>query len=94
MGGTIGFTPWRVPINTFLCIVFACDLIFTQVSVEREIKGRMSVPWWRILTSKAMAALTICSWCSAWGVGTIATLTPSYIGGVLHFNLEDVSKPI
>nr|BAN21445.1 sodium-dependent phosphate transporter [Riptortus pedestris] len=50
---------------------------------------RGDVPWKKILTSGPVIALTITMWCACWCTWTIITLTPTYINGVLRFNLQD-----
>ncbi|CAH1402187.1 unnamed protein product [Nezara viridula] len=53
-----------------------------------ETMRKLPVPWKKILTSVPVITLTITQFCSSWGFWTIGTLTPSYMSGVLHFDIE------
>lgn len=57
---------------------------------QKEVQEKMSkVPWKQILTSGPVLTISLTSWCSAWGVWTLITLTPTYISDVFGFNLGD-----
>nr|XP_024214643.1 probable anion transporter 6, chloroplastic [Halyomorpha halys] len=53
-----------------------------------ETMRKLGVPWKKILTSVPMITLTITHWCNSWGFWTINSLTPTYMNGVLHFEVE------
>lgn len=54
-----------------------------------ETMRTLPVPWKKILTSVPVIVLTITQWCSSWGFWTIGTLTPTYMNGALHFDVEN-----
>ncbi|XP_014285184.1 putative inorganic phosphate cotransporter [Halyomorpha halys] len=49
---------------------------------------KLAVPWKKILTSVPMIMLTVTHWCNSWGFWTLSSLTPTYMNGVLHFEVE------
>ncbi|XP_066906582.1 putative inorganic phosphate cotransporter [Halyomorpha halys] len=53
-----------------------------------ETMRKLPVPWKKILTSVPVITLTITHWCNSWGYWTISSLTPTYMNGVLHFDVE------
>ncbi|XP_014285182.1 putative inorganic phosphate cotransporter [Halyomorpha halys] len=53
-----------------------------------ETMRKATVPWKKILTSVPMIMLTITHWCNSWGYWTLSSLTPTYMNGVLHFEVE------
>ncbi|XP_014285185.1 putative inorganic phosphate cotransporter [Halyomorpha halys] len=57
-------------------------------SVRIGTMRKLPVPWKKILTSVPVIMLTITHWCNSWGYWTITSLTPTYMNGVLHFDVE------
>lgn len=55
---------------------------------------KLPVPWKKILTSVPVIVVTVTQWCSSWGFWTIGTLTPTYMNGALHFDVESVSTTL
>ncbi|XP_046680590.1 putative inorganic phosphate cotransporter [Homalodisca vitripennis] len=48
----------------------------------------MSTPWKAVATSVPVWALMFCHLCNNWGYWTIATMLPSYVSKVLHFDIQ------
>ncbi|CAH1402186.1 unnamed protein product [Nezara viridula] len=53
-----------------------------------ETMRKLPVPWKKIITSVPVLILTITHWCNSWGYWTINTLTPTYMNGVLRFDVQ------
>lgn len=55
----------------------------------QEYSKNVDVPWKQIFTSKPVIAMTFCAWCCYWSGWTLSLLTPSYINGVLKFEVDE-----
>lgn len=76
--------------------ISANELQYIQTSLERHTGQRSSrvqrlrTPWKDILTSRAFYALLIVGAASHWSTGTLCSYIPSYLDGVLKFNMKAV----
>ncbi|XP_014246507.1 putative inorganic phosphate cotransporter isoform X2 [Cimex lectularius] len=52
-------------------------------------KERTSPPWGDIITSRPLWALLVVHMAQNWGFWTLLTMIPSYIKGVLNFNIQE-----
>ncbi|GFR07831.1 hypothetical protein TNCT_274031, partial [Trichonephila clavata] len=57
-----------------------------QVNVANDQKT--PVPWKKVFTSRAVWAIAIVTFCSAWGFTTLLTKLPTYLEVVLHVSIQ------
>lgn len=59
-------------------------------SIPGNSNKKKSIPWCHILKSIPFASIVITHCAANWGYYTLQTEMPSYINGVMHFNLTSV----
>ncbi|GFU71881.1 hypothetical protein TNCV_1628221 [Trichonephila clavipes] len=57
-----------------------------QINVANDQKT--PVPWKKVFTSRAVWAIAIVTFCSAWGFTTLLTKLPTYLEVVLHVSIQ------
>ncbi|XP_071644120.1 putative inorganic phosphate cotransporter isoform X1 [Temnothorax longispinosus] len=61
----------------------------TEAKSDDEVKQKLKTPWKHIFTSLPMWAIIIAHSTQNWGGTTLSTQIPSYITGVLNFNVKE-----
>lgn len=51
---------------------------------------KQPIPWTKIFTSKAFLSLLVTQFAGSWGFYLLLTQIPSFIDGVMHFNIASV----